>query len=163
MINRVFRLQPVGVGQEPRRAAWSRKTGPVPALSLCEGAPTECRLSPRPIFLAAVKLVQIWSSNEQALSELKELRQKIEKTRAYLASPGCHRHLAEAYLQRLQKAEKENLAALRENHRSAWELMARLNVEFESQPGPDSRQASKRAAEFSHWDCHSHSRHCWYA
>ena len=163
MVDRVFRLQPVGVGQGPRRVAWGRKTSSAPALSLCEGALTERRLSPRPIFLAAVKLVQIWSSNEQALSKLEELRQKIEKTRAYLASPGTHRHLAEAYLQRLQKAEKENLATLQENRRSAWKLVARLNVELDSQPGSDARQTSKRAAEFSDWDCHSHSRHCWYA
>jgi hypothetical protein len=131
---------------------------------LYEGPPSEARLSPRPIFLAAAKLVQIWSSNEQALSELQELRQKIEKTRAYLASPDCHRHLAEAYLERLQKTEKEILAALRDNRRSAWELMAGLNVELGSQPGPDSLQTSSGpVVEFSDWDCRSHSRHCWYA
>jgi len=163
MVDRVFRLEPVGVRQEPRRAAWGRKTNSVTAASLYEGPPTETRLSPRPIFLAAAKLVQIWSSNEQALSELQELRQKIEKTRAYLASPGCHRHLAEAYLKRLQKTEKENLAALRDNRRSAWELMAGLNVELGSQPGPDSLQTSGPPVEFSDWDCRSHSRHCWYA
>jgi len=164
MVDRVFRLEPVGVRQEPRRAARGRKTSSVTAASLYEGPPTEPRLSPRPIFLAAAKLVQIWSSNEQALSELQELRQKIEKTRAYLASPGCHRHLAEAYLKRLQKTEKENLAALRDNRRSAWELMAGLNVELGSQPGPDSLQTSSGpAVEFSDGDCRSHSRHCWYA
>ena len=97
------------------------------------------------------------------LSELQELRQKIEKTRAYLASPDCHRHLAEAYLKRLQRAEKMRLAALRDNRRSAWELMAGLNVDLGSQPDPDSRQAHATAGEFSDWDCPSHSRHCWYA
>src|SRR5271165_6537742 len=61
MVDRVFRLEPVGVRQEPRRAAWGRKTSSVTAASLYEGPPTEPRLSPRPIFLAAAKLVQIWS------------------------------------------------------------------------------------------------------
>ena len=162
MVDRVVHTEPVGVRQEPGRAAWGRKTSWV-AARLYEGPPTESRHSPRPIFLAAARLVQIWSSNEMMLSELQELRQKIEKTRAYLASPGCHRHLAEAYLKRLQKAEKENLATLRENRRSAWELMAGLNADVGSQPGPDSRQTSGPADEFRDWDCPSHSRHCWFA
>ncbi len=72
-------------------------------------------------------------------------------------------NLAEAYLKRLQKAEKENLATLRENRRSAWELMAGLNADVGSQPGLDSRQTSGPAAEFRDWDCRSHSRHCWFA
>ena len=163
MVDRVFRLEPVGIRHEPRRAAWGRKTSSVAAASLNEATPSKPRPSPRPIFLAAARLVQIWSSNEQALFDLQEVRQRIEKTRAYLASPGCHRHLAEAYLERLHKVEKEHLAALRDNRRSAWELMARLNVDLGSQPGPNFGQTYGPAVELRDWDCRPRSRHCWYA
>ncbi len=58
--------------------------------------------SRRPIFLSAERLVQIWSNNEREIMELRVLRLKAARARAYLLSPGCNRLLGRACLKRLE-------------------------------------------------------------
>ena len=86
--------------------------------------------SPRPIFLVAERLVQIWSSNEREFVELRALRIKVAGARAYLASPGCNRLLGHACLEHLETLRRNHLAMLRANRLAAWELMAELGAEL---------------------------------
>ena len=78
--------------------------------------------SPRPIFLVAERLVQIWSCNEREFMELRATRLNAARARAYLASPGCNRLLGQACLKRLETQRQEHLARLRANRRAACEF-----------------------------------------
>jgi len=119
--------------------------------------------SPRPIFLVADRLVQIWSSNEQELAELRALRVKMSRTRAYLASPGCNRLLGNACLERLETLHRKHLARLRANRRAAWELMAELGADPTSQAETESLWSSGRARDSCIPDSRRQTTQCWYA
>lgn len=89
---------------------------------------------PRPIFLMAEELVQIWSSNERIFAVLRGLRMKRVRARAYLASPGCNRLLGHAYLERLETSRRQHMEQLRANRHAAWSLVSKLGSEFAPQP-----------------------------
>ncbi len=119
--------------------------------------------SPRPIFLVADRLVQIWSSNEQEFAELRALRLKMAQTHAYLASPGCNRLLGNACLERLETLHRKHLARLRANRRAAWELMAELGADLTPQADTESLWSSGRARDSCIPDSRRQTTQCWYA
>jgi hypothetical protein len=123
----------------------------------------ESESTPRPIFLVADRLVQIWSSNEQEFAELRALRLKMVQTRAYQASAGCNRLLGNACLERLETLHRKHLARLRANRRTAWELMAELGAELAPQAEPQSLWTSDRATDSCVADSRRHTTQCWYA
>lgn len=97
--------------------------------------------SPRSNFLLTEQLVQIWSSNERDLAELRGLRFKAAQARAYLASPGCNRSLGLSYLERLETTRRIHLARLRANRRSAWQLLSQLDHKLPPSVSPNTRLA----------------------
>jgi hypothetical protein len=119
--------------------------------------------SPRPIFKSAERLVQIWSSNEREIIELRVLRLKAARARAYLLSPGCNRLLGRACLQRLETQRHEHLARLRGNHQAACELMAEVGAEQARQAEPRHRCFSARAGDSLISDPGPHLTRCWSA
>jgi hypothetical protein len=119
--------------------------------------------SPRPIFLVAERLVQIWSSNEREFIELRALRLKVARARAYLVSPGCNRLLGQACLERLETLRRNHLDRLRANRRAAWELMAEFGTEPPRQAESQSLWTSGRAGDSGISDSLRHSTQCWYA
>ena len=119
--------------------------------------------SPRPIFLVADRLVQLWSSNEQEFAELRALRLKMARTRAYLASPGCNRLLGDANLERLETLHREHLARLRANRRAAWELVAELGAELAPHAEPQSPWTLGRVRNSVLSAARRHTTRYWYA
>jgi hypothetical protein len=85
------------------------------------------RCSPRPIFVVADRLVQIWLSNEQALNELPSLLRRRDSVRSYLSSPGCNPELGRTCLNRIEKSVQELRARLHANDLEVRELDACLD------------------------------------
>ena len=163
MVDRIARCDPGLVRQAARRALGvGDAVSYVPAHRRW-ARPQEPESAPRPIFLVADRLVQIWSSNEREFAELRALRLKVAQTRAYLASPGCNRLLGHACLERLETLRRKHLAGLRANRRAAWELLAELGAELPSQVEPQSLWISGRAGDLRIPDWRRHGTQCWYA
>jgi len=163
MVDRIARCDPGLVRQAARRAPGGGDAVSYVPSDLHRDRPQEPESSPRPIFLVADRLVQIWSSNEREFAELRALRLKVAQTRAYLASPGCNRLLGHACLERLETLRRKHLAGLRANRRAAWELMAELGAELPSQVEPQSLWTSGRAGDACIPDSRRHCLQCWYA
>jgi hypothetical protein len=163
MVHRVGGPEDVAVRHGAKPAPWAGKAASYASSPLQAAQSREPHSSPRSIFLVAERLVQIWSSNEQEFAELRALRIKMQRTRAYLASPGCHQLLGRAYLERMEKAHREHLARLRANRREAWELVARLNAELGPEPKHRSLGTSSQAANSRISDLQPSSKYCWYA
>jgi hypothetical protein len=163
MVHRVGGPEDVAVCHGAKPAPWAGKAASYASSPLQAAQTPEIHSSPRSIFLAAERLVQIWSSNEQEFAELRALRFKIQRTRAYLASPGCHQLLGRAYLERMEKAHRTHLARLRANRREAWELVARLNAAFGPEPKLGPLRTTRQATDFRVSDFQSRSKYCWYA
>jgi hypothetical protein len=64
------------------------------------------------------------------LAELRASRKKMQRARAYLASPGSNPALGQAYLESAAQAHAKHLVELRDNRRRAWELVGRLDAEL---------------------------------
>ena len=125
MVDRIARCDPGLVRQAARRAPGCGDAVSYVPSDLHRARPQEPESSPRPIFLVADRLVQIWSSNEREFAELRALRLKVAQTRAYLASPGCNRLLGHACLERLETLRRKHLARLRANRRAGLETDGR--------------------------------------
>jgi len=163
MVNRIASRDPGIVPQAARRAPGGDDAVSYVPSDLHLACTQESESSPRPIFLVADRLVQIWSSNEQEFAELRALRLKMAQTRAYLASPGCNRLLGNACLERLETLHRKNLSRLRANRRAAWELMAELGAELTPRTETQSVWSSGRARESFSADSRRHTTQCWYA
>ena len=165
MVDRIARCDPGLVRQAARRAPGCGDAVSYVPSDLHRARPQEPESSPRPIFLVADRLVQIWSSNEREFAELRALRLKVAQTRAYLASPGCNRLLGHACLERLETLHRKHLARLRANRRAAWKLMAELGAELPppAEPQPQSLWISGRARDLRIPDSRRHCTQCWYA
>lgn len=112
------------------KRAGGRPGGPPRDLSYPDQLPP----SSRPIFLAAERLVQIWTSNEELLARLQDLDWKLRRARAYLARPDANRKLGQACLEHCETTRANYLARLRENRRLAQELLSRLDGEHAHSP-----------------------------
>jgi hypothetical protein len=163
MVDRTARRDPGIVRQAARRAPGGNDVVSCVPSDIPRVCTEEPEPSPRPIFLVADRLVQIWSSNEQEFAELRALRLKTAQTRAYLASPGCNRLLGNACLERLETLHRKHLARLRANRREAWELMAELGAELSPQAQTQSLWNSGRARESCSPDSRRQTTQCWYA
>jgi hypothetical protein len=163
MVDRIASRDSGMVRQVARRASRAGDAVPSVPFDFHRARTREPESSPRPIFLVADRLVQIWSSNEQELAELRALRVKMAQTRAYLASPGCNRLLGNACLERLETLHRKHLARLRANRRAAWELVAELGAELAPQAGPQSLWTSGRAGASCIADSRRNTTQCWYA
>lgn len=82
---------------------------------------------PRPIFVLAEQLVQAWVRNASVLDELERLRQRRKRVLAYLLKPGFNSRLALAYVERIEQAQREQLARLRAARRETLDLLARAD------------------------------------
>ncbi|MGZ3380851.1 MAG: hypothetical protein ACXVBB_11385 [Isosphaeraceae bacterium] len=163
MVDRIARCDPGLVRQAARRAPGCGDAVSYVPSDLHRARPQEPESSPRPIFLVADRLVQIWSSNEREFAELRALRLKVAQTRAYLAAPGCNRSLGHACLERLETLRRKHLARLRANRRAAWKLMAELGAELTPSAEPKSLWISGRARDLCIPDSRRHCTQCWYA
>jgi hypothetical protein len=119
--------------------------------------------TPRPIFVIAEQLVQLWIITERELAELESLRVKGEKARSYLRSAGSNALLGRAHLHRIETAYRTHLDRLQALQKQARELIDRLDRE----PGPalraDAARASGRPAGPGTTSARTPSRHCWIA
>ena len=163
MVDRIARCDPGLVRQAARRAPGSGDAISYVPSDLHRARPQEPESSPRPIFLVADRLVQIWSSNEREFIELRALRLKVARARAYLASPGCNRLLGQACLERLETLRWTHLKRLRTNRHAAWELLAELGAEDPRQAEPQSLWISGRTRDLRIPDSRRHCTQCWYA
>ena len=163
MVDRIASRDPGIVRQAARRAPGGDDAVSYVPSEFHRARTREPQSSPRPIFLVADRLVQIWSSNEQEFAELRALRLKMAQTRAYLASPGCNRLLGNACLERLETLHRKHLARLRANRRAAWELMAELGADLTPQAETESLWSSGRARDSCIPDSRRHTTQCWYA
>ena len=163
MVDRIASRNPGLLRQAARRAPGGGDAVSCVPSDLHRARTREPESSPRPIFLVADRLVQIWSSNEREFAELRALRLKMARTRAYLASPGCNRLLGHACLERLETLRRKHLARLRANRRAAWELMAELGAELAPPAEPQSLWISGRARDLRIPDSRRHCTQCWYA
>jgi len=163
MVDRIASRDPGIIRQASKRAPGGDHAVSCVPSDFHRARTPESESSPRPIFLVADRLVQIWSSNEQEFAELRALRLKTAQTRAYLASPGCNRLLGNACLERLETLHRKHLARLRANRRAAWELMAELSAELAPQAETQSLWNSGRARESCSPDSRRQTTQCWYA
>jgi hypothetical protein len=163
MVDRIASRDPGIVRQAARRAPVGDDVVSYVPSAFHRARTREPESSPRPIFLVADRLVQIWSSTEQEFAELRALRLKMAQTRAYLASPDCNRLLGNACLERLETLHRKHLARLRANRRAAWELMAELGADLTPQAEPQSLWNSGRAMDSCITDSRRHATQCWYA
>jgi hypothetical protein len=163
MVDRIGGPEPGVFRHVARRAPGAGKPDSFACSDPQQARDQEPPSSPRPIFLVAERLVQIWSSNEQEFAELRALRLKMAQARNYLASPGCHQLLGRANLERLETLHRKHLARLRANRRAAWELVADLSAESGPQAEPQSLWASGRARNSYSSDSRRNSTQCWYA
>jgi hypothetical protein len=85
---------------------------------------------PRPIFVIAERLVQVWSSRERQIAELGVSRKKMERACVYLTKPACNQALGLAALEIAVKAHAKCLERLRASRREAHELVHRLDAEL---------------------------------
>ena len=69
------------------------------------------------------RLIRIVESNERLFDGLRALTRRLEDARAYLAEPGCHRHLGQANLAYLKVKYSGVLALLRANRLEAQALL----------------------------------------
>jgi hypothetical protein len=100
----------------------------------------------RPIFSIAQRLVQMWSTIEQELAQLRVLRLRRERVCAYLRTPGCNLVLGTAHLQRIDEARREHIARLRVCRCDAWTLVADLN----RQPAPNASTSDMSPSRSAH-------------
>lgn len=163
MVDRIASRNPGLLRQAARRAPGGGDAVSCVPSDLHRARTREPESSLRPIFLVADRLVQIWSSNEREFAELRALRLKMARTRAYLASAGCNRLLGHACLERLETLRRKHLARLRANRRAAWELMAELGAELAPPAEPQSLWISGRARDLRIPDSRRHCTQCWYA
>jgi len=163
MVDRIASRDPGIVRQAARRApGGDDAVSYVP--SDFHGVPTrEPESSPRPIFLVADRLVQIWSSNEQEFAELRALRLKMAQSHAYLASQGCNHLLGNACLERLVTLHRKHLAWLRANRRAAWESLAEPGANLTPEAATRSLGSSGRAGDSCIADSQRHATQSWYA
>jgi len=163
MVNRISSRDPGIFRQAARRAPGGEAAVSCVPTDFHPARTREPDSSPRPIFLVADRLVQIWSSNEQEFIELRALRLKMAQTRAYLAYPGCNRLLGNACLERLETLHRKHLVRLRANRRAAWELMAELGADLAPQGETQSLWSSRRGRESCSPDSRRLTTQCWYA
>jgi hypothetical protein len=167
--------------QEESRGAAADGPGPVAPWSAAERSPRgnrgtvtkdpplepslPCELQPqaRSIFVIAERLVQIWCSNERELAELRTLRQKEQRVRAYLSSPQSNPALGHACLERLEKAYENHLARLCENRRELSGLLPQLDAEGQSEMAIHCLRSRSQTAERRRLLLDSRPTHCWYA
>ncbi len=71
------------------------------------------------------RYVSVYQSNEFLFNELKSANQKLERTRAYLHSPGSNPILAQACLDQIRAKRSAVLTLLRANRRQARSLLSR--------------------------------------
>ncbi len=98
--------------------------------------------SRRLMFVTAERLVQIWLSNKQEFVELRALRLRMERAKAYLALPGCNEELGKAYLEVLAKKHRKHLEHLRINRQQALKMIALLDGELGTTHKCDARARS---------------------
>ncbi len=133
VIKRNTSLESTTVRPSARRSAAAADAASYVAPELRQAGTREPASPPRPIFLMAEELVQIWSSNERIFAVLRGLRMKRIRARAYLASPGCNRLLGHAYLERLETSRRQHIEQLRANRHAAWTLVSKFGSEFAPQ------------------------------
>ncbi len=163
MVDRTARRDPGIVRQAARRAPGGDDAASCVPSDFHPARTREPESSPRPIFLLADRLVQIWSSNEQEFAELRGLRLKMAQTRAYLASANCNRMLGNTCLERLETLHRKHLARLRANRRAAWESMSELGANLTPEAATQPLWSSGRAGDSSIPDSRRHATQSWYA
>jgi hypothetical protein len=149
MVKRVHNLEHFTAWRESKR---------VPCVG--SGDATSC--ASQMMLHLAERLVQIWTTNVRKFAELRASRAKMDRARAYLASPGCNGTLGRAQLKVLERKHWKHLADLRANRRRAWKVLARLDAELGSAQATDSvgflsvRRAG-RCASVARWQ----PTRCW--
>ena len=74
-------------------------------------------------------LLSNYTRNERLLNELKSLRQKLNRARAYIESPSCNRPFALANLDRLKLKHGAALTLLRASRIESQRLLERMETE----------------------------------
>jgi hypothetical protein len=140
-----------------KRGAVPKNSQPRPAQS------REPQSQERSIFVIAERLVQIWSSNEREIADLRTLRQREQRVRAYMSSPRSNLALGHACLERLEQAYKHHLARLCENRRELSRLLPRLDAELGSETAVPCLRSWGQTADHRRSLLDSRPTHCWYA
>jgi hypothetical protein len=82
----------------------------------------------RSIFMNAERLVQVWSSRQRQIAELRVARRNMERACVYLARPDCNQALGFACLENAVKAQARCLERLLASRSEARKLVHGFDV-----------------------------------
>ena len=94
-------------------------------MTVCDGTSASVASKPRrpdrtPVGGEFGELVGLWRRGREIEAELREVRGRQDEAIAYLARPGSNLRLGAAYLERLQRRQRELRARLRAQRAEAW-------------------------------------------